>query len=202
VPETTCTKSWRNLLVAIGGSAGAVGPICRVIEQLPEDFQGAILIATHRGPTNGRDSFKEMLSTYAHMDVRETVSGEELECTTIFVSKSRAAMKFNGKELVVEDLKTHVDRMRQIDTLFESAAELAGDHAVGIILSGALFDGVAGLRKIADRGGYCIVQEPDEAQFKEMPARALENVEVNFVGCADEIADRLIEIASGETCDA
>jgi two-component system chemotaxis response regulator CheB len=91
-------------------------------------------------------------------------------------------------------------RIQRIDELFLSAARHARHNAVGIILSGTLWDGVEGLRAIHDAGGKCIVQDPGEAAVEDMPRNALKSVDVDFVGTTDEIASLLVELAAGRSC--
>jgi len=78
-----------------------------------------------------------------------------------------------------------------VDPLFRSAALAYGPNAIGIILSGSLDDGTAGLLAIKQRGGLTIVQDPDEASYPSMPQSALANVEVDHVLPVSEIARQL-----------
>jgi two-component system chemotaxis response regulator CheB len=57
--------------------------------------------------------------------------------------------------------------------LFESAADAYRERAVGVILTGANRDGARGLARIKERGGFAVVQDPDEAFSRAMPAAAV-----------------------------
>ena len=72
---------------------------------------------------------------------------------------------------------------------------------MGVILSGLLWDGVEGLSAIHQAGGKCLVQSPADAIFQDMPLHAIDAVDIDFVGTADEIAQRLIEIARPRSCE-
>jgi two-component system chemotaxis response regulator CheB len=82
-----------------------------------------------------------------------------------------------------------------IDPLFRSAALAFGPRLVGVILTGTLGDGVAGLRTIKEYGGVAIVQDPNEAVFSSMPLAAIENVPVDFVLPLSGIAQKITELA-------
>jgi len=83
-----------------------------------------------------------------------------------------------------------------VDPLFRSAARTFGPGAVGVMLSGVLDDGTAGLLAIKGRGGVAIVQDPEEATHPGMPLSAIENVDVDHVLPVAEIASLLTELAA------
>ncbi len=82
-----------------------------------------------------------------------------------------------------------------IDPLFRTAARAYGRRVVGVILSGTLDDGTAGLLTIKRRGGIAVVQDPDDAMFGEMPRSAIENVEVDYVLPLADIPALLVRLA-------
>ncbi len=93
-----------------------------------------------------------------------------------------------------------------VDPLFRSAAQVYGPRVVGIILTGALDDGTAGLLAVKRRGGIAVVQDPDEALYSSMPLSALANVEVDYRLPLSSIGPLLVHLASeqveenGEYC--
>jgi two-component system chemotaxis response regulator CheB len=82
-----------------------------------------------------------------------------------------------------------------IDVLFRSAAVNFGTRVIGLVLSGRLDDGSAGLWSIKRCGGDAIVQDPKDAEYPDMPRNAMDAVQVDYVDAADDIAARLIELA-------
>ena len=191
--------TYSNLVVAIGGSAGAISEIVTIISKLPEDYQGCIVVAIHRDPSRP-NMLAQVLGFKASVEIAEPYDHECLECTTVFVGAPDEKVEVSFDEFHIERDPSGKSKLKRIDDLFSSVAKSAKHNAVGVILSGMLSDGVQGLKDIHDAGGYCIVQDPLDAQFESMPVKALSEVTANFVGTADEIADVLIDIAKDRTC--
>ena len=189
-----------NLIVAIGASAGGFKEIVTIVEKLPQWFAGTVVFATHREPKH-ENVLADILSKRARVRVDEPEDEKCLECTTIYVGCPDETVEVDGKEFDVEIDTSFYARMRRIDDLFQSVAESAGKNAVGVILSGMLSDGTAGMKAIKDAGGRCIVQAPDDAVCSSMPLSALKEVDPVFVGTAAEISSFLMEIALGEKCE-
>ena len=193
-------KTYSNLIIAIGGSAGAIKEIVTIISRMPEDYQGCIVVATHRAPASHENILAKLLGFKARVEIAEPYDHECLECTTVFVGAPDEKVEVKFDEFRIEVDAEGKSKMKRIDDLFSSVAKSAKHNSVGVILSGMLSDGVKGLKDIHDAGGYCIVQDPQDAEFDSMPINALDEVDANFVGTAEEIADVLIEIASGRKC--
>ncbi len=82
-----------------------------------------------------------------------------------------------------------------IDPLFRTAALTYGKQVVGIVLSGVLNDGTAGLIEIKEQGGVAIVQNPKEALILSMPNSAIKHASVDYILPAADIACILVELA-------
>ena len=188
-----------NLIVAIGASAGGFQEIVTIVEGLPQWFAGTLIVATHREPKH-ENTLANILARRARVRVEEPEDEESLECTTIYVGHSDETVEVDGGEFDVEVDTSRYARMHRIDDLFESVAKSAGKRAVGVILSGMLNDGTAGMRAIKDAGGRCIIQAPSDASCPSMPLNALEEVDPVFVGTAAEISSYLMEMALGQSC--
>lgn len=193
-------EDFPNLLIVIGASAGGLEPIKKIIDALPEEFQATMMIATHRAPGNG-NMLKDILARHSNVHITEPIEGEKLQCTTVYVGKPTNIVEVDGSDGKVTLDRDRIRRLHLIDDLFFSAAEHAGKNAIGIILSGTMWDGVRGLKSISENGGRCIAQEPKDALFRDMPELAAEEVELDYVGTADEIAQVIIRWADGEVCN-
>ena len=158
-------------LVVIGGSAGAVEALRAIIKQLPADFAAAVLIVIHMAPEHG-SSLPRLLSRWGPLPGMVATDGVAIEPGHIYVAPP-------GRHLLVEDgalrlvLAAEVNRARPaIDPLFISAAEARGADVIGVVLSGNLDDGSAGLDAVRRHGGLTLVQDPREASYPEMPSSA------------------------------
>src|SRR5262249_15343455 len=110
------------------------------------------------------------------------------------IQKGRIYVAVPDHHLLVEDAHLRVSHGPQenrhrpsVDVLFRSAAKTFGARAIGVVLSGALDDGTAGLIAIKIRGGVTMVQDPAEAFWGEMPSNAMRYLEVDYVLPAKEI---------------
>src|SRR5262249_9273627 len=88
-----------------------------------------------------------------------------------------------------------------IDALFRSASQAYGAQVIGVVLSGNLDDGAAGLADIKTRNGIAIVQDPDEASSSSMPVSALESTDVDYVLPSESIAPKLVELLATEAVE-
>ena len=188
-----------NPTICIGASAGGVEAILRVVGMLPDDLQATVLVATHR-PPDRPSRLDEVVARRADMRVSAPVDGETLSCSRIYVGDSHETVRVDGTQFDVEEDVSRYARMHRIDDLFRSVAASAGRNAIGVVLSGMMWDGVEGLLAIARAGGRTIVQEPLDASFEQMPVEALRALSPDFVGTAEEIGVRLAEACAGRAC--
>ena len=189
-PDEICPQ----LVIAIGGSAGSYREIEKITQSLPNWFQGTILIATHRSPSN-QNTLVKILGNRAQVRVIEPEDEDCLECTTIYVGNPKDRVEVNRSAFDINEDTSLYARMRRIDDLFLSVAKSSGRNSVGVILSGMLNDGVEGLQAIHEAGGTCFVQNPTEAEQDSMPLQALSAVPTARVGTTDEIESWLMDLS-------
>ncbi|HBN79557.1 MAG TPA: chemotaxis protein CheB [Planctomycetaceae bacterium] len=197
--EPSSETSYSNLLIGVGASAGGLKAIVEIVDLLPTHFQGALMIATHRSST-APNVLPSLLQNHTRLRVSDTIDGDKLSCTHIYIGRPDEVLTAEGGEVHIGLDPEHVRNLLRIDDLFTSIANTAGKNAVGVILSGMLWDGVDGLKAIKEAGGTCIVQTPEDATFDSMPKNALKSVECDFVGTTIEIASRLVELGAGRNC--
>jgi two-component system chemotaxis response regulator CheB len=177
----------RRDIVVIGASAGGVAALSTIVRELPGDLDAAVLIVLHLAPLA-----KSVLAAILGRDAKLSVVPAR---DRMPVRPRQAYVAPPGRHLVLEDGKmriTMTDRIDghrpSIDALFRSAAAEYGPRVIGVILTGALDDGTAGLVAVKERGGVAIVQNPDDAQYRSMPDSALAHVAVDYCAPAGEIA--------------
>ncbi len=181
-------------IVVVGGSAGAVSALQRLAGSLPVGLPAALFVVVHF-PGNARSALPDILNRAGPLPAHHAVDGEEIVPGQIYVAPpnfhllvqdSRVGLSLGPKENGVRPA---------IDPLFRSAALAYGERVVGVVLSGTLADGSAGLAIIKQHGGLAVVQDPEEAEYPDMPTNALESITVDYTLPARGIGRKLAELA-------
>jgi two-component system chemotaxis response regulator CheB len=140
----------------------------------------------------------QLLGESSSAPVREASDKETIEPATIYLAPPDYHLLIeDGHFALATDARVQFARP-SIDVLFETAAEVYGDRALGVILTGANADGAAGLRSIRERGGLTVVQDPATAERSAMPAAALAATPVDAVLPLEEIGPFLVRHCCGE----
>ena len=159
-------------IVVVGASAGGVEALQGVVANLPADLPAPLCVVLHL-PTGFTSGLPEILARAGPFPARHARDGEPLEGGVVYVASSdRHLLVEHGRLRVVRGPRENRHRPA-IDPLFRSAALAYGSSTVGVILSGSLDDGAAGLRAVTAVGGVGIVQDPGEAPFGDMPRNAI-----------------------------
>jgi two-component system chemotaxis response regulator CheB len=174
-------------IVAVGASAGGLETLLKLSRMLPASFPAAVCMVLHLPPLRS-SALPALLGRSNRMPAAYGVDGEKIEAGRIYVAPP-------DRHLLVEDHRIRLGigprengSRPAIDPLFRSVAQASGPNAIGVVLSGALYDGTSGLLAIKARGGIAIVQDPQEAVCSSMPRSALENVGADHVVRSDELA--------------
>lgn len=173
--------------VLIGTSTGGVEALRTLVAGLPPNFPAAVLVVMHVGH---HDSIlPSLLAGATRLPVRHARDGDVIEPGRILVAppdfhlmamRDRAGPPYPCRAVLSRGARENHARPA-IDPLFRSAAAAFGPRAIGVILTGMLDDGTAGLQAIKECGGKAVVQLPEEALAAEMPESAIRNVEVDRV---------------------
>jgi len=160
-------------LIVIGGSAGAVDALAKILPALPARFAIPVAIVVHQ-PPDKNSVLAEVLSTKCALPVREADDKEPISPGVVYLASPNyhLLVERSGCFSLSVDDPVHFSRPA-IDVLFESAAEAMGEALLGVLLSGANEDGAEGLARIRDGGGITVVQSPSSALVAAMPAAAL-----------------------------
>lgn len=161
-------------LVVIGGSAGMLEALSRLLPALPATVSAAIVLVSHRSPESR--SLGEVLQGFTSVPVVEVEDKERIAGGRIYLAPADYHLLVEADHFTLSTDEPVQHSRPSIDVTMESAADAWGRSVLGVVLTGANHDGAAGLRRIADRGGMALVQEPEEAEIAVMPAAALEAV--------------------------
>jgi two-component system chemotaxis response regulator CheB len=179
----------------IGASLSGIDALCRLVAELPAGFPAPIFIAQHVA-SHSPGLLPHILTDAGRLLAVHPKSGELIEAGRIYVAPPDRHMLVR-KGYVRLSHGPHENLARPaIDPLFRSAAVAYGPAVVGVVLTGQLDDGTAGLLAIKDRGGIAIVQDPSEATAQSMPRSAIQHVAIDHRCKLSEIASLLVTFAN------
>jgi len=186
-------------IIVVGGSAGGLPVLQRMFADLPPRLPASILVVIHMGATS---QLAPILNRCGPLPVVNAESGMELERGRAYVAvPNHHLLVHNGHLLLRKGPRENLCRPA-VDSLFRSAAASFGGRVIGVVLSGSLNDGTAGLRAIKRCGGLAVVQDPGDALVGDMPRSALRYVDVDHVASSGELGkllNRLAREPAGET---
>lgn len=188
-------------IVVIGGSAGAIDVLMRLTARLPGDLPASVFVVVHF-PQDAESVLPAILNREGELPAAHAGDLEPIRHGRIYVAPP-------GRHMMVRDGRVTLRRgpgengfRPAIDPLFRSVAREYRTRVIGVVVSGTLDDGTAGLAAIKREGGLTLVQQPDDAQAPGMPQRAIETVAVDHVVASDEIADLLVRLVAEDVADA
>lgn len=166
-------------IVVVGASAGGMGALERLVAGLPKDLPAAVFVVWHLAP-GVRSVLPAVLAKAGALPAAHPKDGDPIRPGRIYVGPNDHHMLLErGYIRIAKGPKENRFRPA-IDPLFRSAAYIYSTRVIGVVLSGALDDGTAGLWAIKLRGGTTVVQDPADAMHRSMPLNALDNVEVDY----------------------
>jgi two-component system, chemotaxis family, protein-glutamate methylesterase/glutaminase len=182
----------RRDIIVVGASAGGVEAFRRLAADLPAEFPAAVLAVLHIG--SHHSILPDLLAAAGPNTSAHARDGERLRHGHIAVAPpDHHLLISDGAVRLTRGPKEHHTRPA-IDCLFRSAALGHGPRVIGVVLTGRLDDGTAGLQAIKQCGGLALVQDPRTAVARSMPASALKYVDVDYCLPLEEIAQKLAEL--------
>jgi two-component system chemotaxis response regulator CheB len=164
-------------VIVVGASLGGVQALLQLAAALPADLAAPMLVVLHVGEQPS--VLPSLLARNAQLQVSHARDGDTLRAGHVYVAPPDQHMLVAGDRIrLSRGPKEHHTRPA-IDPLFRSAALAHGPDVIGVVLTGNLDDGTAGLQAIKARGGIAVVQDPDDAAAPSMPTSALRYVDVD-----------------------
>jgi two-component system, chemotaxis family, protein-glutamate methylesterase/glutaminase len=176
-------------VVVIGASTGGVSALLGICEALPRYFGAAVCVVQHIG--NHPSVLPELLRYRGPNPAMHAQEGQQLEPGTVYVAPPDHHMLLDGTTMRLSRGPKENHARPAIDPLFRSAAYTFGAGAIGVVLTGQMDDGTAGLKAIKACGGVAVVQDPATAEVASMPLSALRNVDVDHCVPLDAVAPLL-----------
>lgn len=182
--------------VVIGTSLGGLSALQIVLRNLPADFLVPIAIVQHRHKHSG-NTLLGLLQKDSLLPIKEVEDKDEILPGQVYLAPADYHLLIETGYFALSTDEPVSYARPSIDVLFESAADIYAEQAIGVILTGANHDGTQGLKKIKARGGMAIVQEPATAESAIMPLAAISAVKVDGILPLSQIAHLLLKVCHG-----
>jgi two-component system chemotaxis response regulator CheB len=180
-------------IIVIGASTGGFEALRVLLKELPPELPAAVFVVVHMA-ANGPGLLPQIIGRWTRLPARKAHDGERIAPGRIYVAPPDHHLLIKRGRVILSRGPRENRFRPAVDPLFRSAAKAYGARVVGVILSGGLDDGVAGLQSIKQEGGLAIVQEPSDAMEPSMPLSAIREVAVDEVLSSDRIGPRLVEL--------
>ncbi len=182
-------------IIVIGASAGGMEALKKLVAKLPSNFPGTLFIVWHISPEYP-SVLPQILARACPLPVAHATDREAIQPGRIYVAPP-------DYHLIVEPGHIRITRgpkenrfRPSVDVLFRSAALAYGSRVIGVVLTGALDDGAAGLYAVKERGGKAVVQDPFEALYSSMPIQAMKAVAVDHCVLIAEMGSLLVGLTN------
>jgi two-component system, chemotaxis family, protein-glutamate methylesterase/glutaminase len=190
------TTGTRRDLVVMGGSAGGVAALGTLLRSLPPSFPASVVVVLHR-PAVGQGNLRGVLDRASALPVVDAAHDDVLKPGKVYLAPPDVHVLVRPDRLLLSRT-ARVNRVRPaLDPLFRSAARWFGARTVGVVLSGALDDGAAGLDAIWASGGACLIQHPADALFAGMPYAAMRAVPGATVVAIEALGSAMSALVEG-----
>lgn len=183
-------------VVVIGASAGGVEAVSSLAARFPPDLDAAVFVVLHI-PHNATSYMPQILSRAGRLRAIHPTGSMPMERGVIYVAPPDKHLLVEGDHVTIVSGPRENGHRPAVDPLFRSAADSWRNRVIGVVLSGNLDDGTAGLAAIKACGGIALVQSPEETLFPGMPMSAIENVAVDHVLPLAEIVPTIVRLIDG-----
>lgn len=164
-------------VVVVGTSAGGMAALKLLVAQLPEDFPAPVFVVQHMAPEGNSALLAATLGKHSALQCVEARHEEGFGPGRIYIAPADSHMLLKKKTILITKGARENRSRPGIDPLFRSAAVAHGSAVIGVLLTGYLDDGTAGLVAIRRSGGVCVVQDPADAAYPDMPRNALNQID-------------------------
>jgi two-component system chemotaxis response regulator CheB len=185
-------------IVVIGGSTGSGAVLRGLVGQLPADLPAAVLITTHI-PAHVPSHLVDLLAARTPLPVSWATDGGPITPGHIYVAPPNHHLVLMEHGMRLGDGPRENMVRPAVDPLFRSAAYAFRERVVGVILTGRLNDGAAGLAAVKQCGGCTVVQHPLDSEAEEMPRAAMEATQVDYTSAASELGLLIDRLTREET---
>lgn len=205
--ETTLGMEYDNIvpsrgyqmtpIVGLGGSAGGIQALTEFFRAAPADSGLVFVVVVHLSPEH-ESMLATLLGRVTAMPVMQAEDGVKVKANHVYVIPPGKHLSAVDGHLRLTHLEPERGKRVAVDVFFRTLADTHGPHAMAVVLSGADGDGAIGIKRVKERGGLTIAQDPDEAEHNSMPRTAIETGMVDWVLKVREMPGRLLEYVGRE----
>ena len=174
-------------IVVIGASAGGMQATAQLLSKLDPELDVAVFVVLHIAKHAMSEVITKYMQKHTRIPCSIAVNGESIISRHIYIAPPDRHLIVKPGVVLINDGPSENRWRPSIDVLFRSAAVAYDSGVIGIVLSGMLDDGTSGMGAIKKCGGICIVQEPGEAEFPDMPNNVLNHVDVDHRVLIDDM---------------
>jgi len=179
-------------MVGLGGSAGSIPAMLAFFEKMPVDSGMVFVVVLHLLPDH-ESTLATLLQRATTMPVVQAKNSVKVAPNHVYVIPPGKHIATTDGHLRLTPLEPEYGKRVAVDLFFRTLADTHGPNSAAIVLSGADGDGATGIKRIKERGGLTIAQDPDEAEHSSMPRAAIGTGMVDWVLPVGEMPARLIE---------
>ncbi|GHB73342.1 chemotaxis protein CheB [Persicitalea jodogahamensis] len=181
-------------IILIGASAGGHAAVLTTLKDIPPDINACFLVVIHTS-FDATSAFASYLDGKINLRVKEARHGMPIEAGTVYVAVPNNHLALQGGEIMLTRGPRENLFRPSIDVLFRTAAVSQKNRCVGVLLTGRLNDGTAGLSAIKRCGGLTVIQNPRTSEYAEMPRTAQREVEIDHTVNLEDMGEAIIKIA-------
>jgi two-component system CheB/CheR fusion protein len=179
------------LVVGLGASAGGIRAFKEFFAHVPPTSGMAYVVILHLSPEH-ESHLAEVLQDSTEMPVRQVCEADQIEPNHVYVIPPNRSLAITDGHLALSEIKRIEERRAPVDIFFRTLAETKRERAVCVVLSGTGADGSMGLKRIKEMGGICLVQDPNESEYSDMPRNSIATGLVDSVLPVAEIPRKII----------
>jgi two-component system CheB/CheR fusion protein len=179
------------LVVGLGASAGGIKAFREFFANVPPASGMAYVVILHLSPEH-ESHLAEVLQSSTGMPVTQVRGAAKIETNHVYVIPQNKSLRISDGQLALSEVTRVEERRAPVDIFFRTLAESKTAHAACVILSGTGSDGSMGLKRVKEMGGICLVQEPSEAEYADMPRNSIATGLVDYVLPVAEMPRKIV----------
>ena len=192
VPAGNDSHADELLVVGIGASAGGIAALRQFFAHVPAKSGAAYAVVLHLSP-DYESRLAEVLQTATSLPITQVHGTIPVQPDHIYVIAPNASLKMVDGAIVTEAISGTEERRAPVDLFFRTLADWYGRNAVAVVLSGTGPNGSSGLKRVKEHGGLTIAQDPDEAEYGDMPRNSIATGLVDYVLSVADIPKRVLQ---------